>query len=185
VTVTQNTASNWTIDALLAQGVSFHGDKNSFFWFDVESPASVLFQNATLTGGSHYTFDGIASAGADQPGSGSFPGTYNYLASCTTLSGDAGKLCGNELKFTVYDTVGAPIVLGAPLAGGLFPGVPMMFVAVLSVDAAACAAGAGCVTGTGLVGAPEPSTWAMLALGFAGLGFAGYRKARGQRVIAD
>ena len=25
---------------------------------------------------------------------------------------------------------------------------------------------------------PEPSTWAMMVLGFAGLGFAGYRKAR-------
>lgn len=28
---------------------------------------------------------------------------------------------------------------------------------------------------------PEPSTWAMMLLGFAGLGFAGYRKAKGQR----
>ena len=27
---------------------------------------------------------------------------------------------------------------------------------------------------------PEPSTWAMMALGFAGLGFAGYRKAKGK-----
>ena len=30
----------------------------------------------------------------------------------------------------------------------------------------------------GFATAPEPSTWAMMALGFAGLGFAGYRKAR-------
>ena len=29
---------------------------------------------------------------------------------------------------------------------------------------------------------PEPSTWAMLLLGFAGLGFAGYRKAQGDRI---
>jgi hypothetical protein len=28
------------------------------------------------------------------------------------------------------------------------------------------------------VGIPEPSTWAMMALGFAGLGFAGYRRAK-------
>ena len=32
-----------------------------------------------------------------------------------------------------------------------------------------------------VVGTPEPSTWAMMLLGFAGLGFAGYRKARGDR----
>jgi hypothetical protein len=29
-----------------------------------------------------------------------------------------------------------------------------------------------------VAGAPEPSTWAMMLLGFAGLGFAGYRKAK-------
>ena len=31
---------------------------------------------------------------------------------------------------------------------------------------------------------PEPSTWAMMVLGFAGLGFAGYRKARKTVAIA-
>jgi hypothetical protein len=31
---------------------------------------------------------------------------------------------------------------------------------------------------------PEPSTWAMLMLGFAGLGFAGYRKAKGAAAFA-
>jgi hypothetical protein len=40
------------------------------------------------------------------------------------------------------------------------------FVPLLTVDFA--------VGGT----VPEPSTWAMLLLGFAGLGFVGYRKAR-------
>jgi hypothetical protein len=34
------------------------------------------------------------------------------------------------------------------------------------------------------VSAPEPSTWAMMALGFAGLGFAGYRKAQRSASIA-
>ena len=29
-----------------------------------------------------------------------------------------------------------------------------------------------------VAGAPEPATWAMMLLGFAGLGFAGYRRAR-------
>ena len=30
---------------------------------------------------------------------------------------------------------------------------------------------------------PEPSTWAMMLLGFAGLGYAGFRKARTARSI--
>jgi hypothetical protein len=42
--------------------------------------------------------------------------------------------------------------------------------------------GTGEAGGTGtIVGTPEPSTWAMMLLGFAGLGFTGYRKARGAR----
>jgi hypothetical protein len=35
--------------------------------------------------------------------------------------------------------------------------------------------------GSGVAASPEPSTWAMMLLGFAGLGFAGYRKARSAR----
>ena len=33
-------------------------------------------------------------------------------------------------------------------------------------------------------GVPEPSTWAMMALGFAGLGFLGYRKTRRDNALA-
>ena len=39
---------------------------------------------------------------------------------------------------------------------------------------------AGGVTAT----VPEPSTWAMMLLGFAGLGFAGYRKSRKAAALA-
>ena len=33
-------------------------------------------------------------------------------------------------------------------------------------------------------GVPEPSTWAMMIVGFAGLGFAGYRRAKAKTVAA-
>jgi hypothetical protein len=35
-----------------------------------------------------------------------------------------------------------------------------------------------------ITAAPEPSTWVMMLLGFAGLGFAGYRKARKASVVS-
>jgi hypothetical protein len=38
-----------------------------------------------------------------------------------------------------------------------------------------------CITGHSVGGVPEPSTWAMMLLGFGGLGFAGYRKAKSGR----
>ncbi len=38
--------------------------------------------------------------------------------------------------------------------------------------------GAGTITLTGFYATPEPSTWAMLLIGFGGLSFAGYRTAR-------
>jgi hypothetical protein len=39
-------------------------------------------------------------------------------------------------------------------------------------------------TFSAVTGVPESSTWAMLLLGFAGLGFAGFRKAKGAAAFA-
>jgi hypothetical protein len=44
--------------------------------------------------------------------------------------------------------------------------------------------GTGTVTLYGAYVTPEPSTWAMMLLGFGGLGFAGYRKVKGARMSA-
>jgi len=35
-----------------------------------------------------------------------------------------------------------------------------------------------------MAAAPEPATWAMMLLGFAGLGYAGYRKANRNALLA-
>jgi PEP-CTERM motif len=38
--------------------------------------------------------------------------------------------------------------------------------------------------GPAAAAAPEPATWALLALGFAGLGYAGYRNAKSHTLSA-
>ena len=54
---------------------------------------------------------------------------------------------------------------------------------VAFLDLSNATANCGAIFETGRAPAtPEPSTWAMLLLGFAGLGFAGYRKAQGGRI---
>ena len=59
---------------------------------------------------------------------------------------------------------------GGPLASVAMPqgGAASDYIAAADVD------GVGLTSGTLTV--PEPSTWAMMLLGFAGLGFAGYRR---------
>jgi hypothetical protein len=53
---------------------------------------------------------------------------------------------------------------------------------VAFLDSSHATANSGAIFETGrMPSTPEPSTWAMMLLGFAGLGFAGYRKARGAR----
>jgi hypothetical protein len=54
------------------------------------------------------------------------------------------------------------------------------FIAVADLLGSKGTGDVGGMTGT-LTPVPEPSTWAMMLLGFAGLGFAGYRKARSAR----
>ncbi len=41
----------------------------------------------------------------------------------------------------------------------------------------------GVPAGPAAAAAPEPATWAMMLLGFAGLGLAGYRKAKGAAIV--
>jgi hypothetical protein len=40
------------------------------------------------------------------------------------------------------------------------------------------------LVGATTISVPEPSTWAMLLLGFAGLGFVSYRRTRGAKLQA-
>ena len=73
-------------------------------------------------------------------------------------------------------------VLGIDPSLGLDPNNPVAFVTALTFT------GQGSFTGTMTpititIGVPEPSTWAMMILGFAGVGYMAYRR-RGQRIVA-
>ncbi len=141
----------------------------------------------SLPGGT-WTFNPPVS-GAIVPGTGNFPGTYNWSVTCTNDT--SGKVCNTPLDFTVSGgSIATPLGIGAPAGGGLFAGDNIAFVADLSISGS-CGS-VTCTAGTGLVGSgpgtsvliPEPSTWAMMLLGFAGLAYAGLRKAKGARALS-
>ena len=186
VTVTDSgSGASETIEiaVALATGVTFHANPSSVFWFQLTN-SPITFTSPAGVAGSNYSYSGPAF-GTYAPSNGNFPGPYNYQVSCSTSA--AGNICGGSLDFKT--TSAGPFTLGAPDGHGLFPNDDISFVARLSVNS--CASGdTACHTGTGLVGSgpdvtvtvftpvPEPSTWAMMLLGFAGVGFMAYRRKR-------
>jgi hypothetical protein len=176
VTVTGNTTGTLDFSVVLAPDVSFAAGDS--FWFDLSdggNPITFTLEAPTsgTNGGDAWSWV-TPSTGSFTPAPGAdFPGPYTDLVQCTST----GALCGTELNFTASGADAAnPFVFGQPRGAGSFLGLPVPFVANLSVAPGTdlCPAGTAC---TGLVGAPEPSTWAMMLLGFVGLGFLGYRKA--------
>jgi hypothetical protein len=191
VTVAGDTASSLTFTVDLVTGVSFHANHTGssgtgpFFYFDLTDANAITFSgvgvNGTI-GATSYSYN-TPTSGSFAPNPGNFPGPYNYEVSCTNNT--AGKICNGPLTFTASGATAAdPFTIGAPSGGGLFPDDQIAFVADMSVSGSC--GNQTCAAGTGLVGSgpgimtpvPEPSTWAMMLLGFAGLGFAGYRRAR-------
>ena len=102
-----------------------------------------------------------------------------------------------------YAGANAPITCIGLVPGGFFDDYGVMFTlangAVVDVYSVGAGNGPGLygalvladgvvvdgTSGGGLsLNAPEPSTWAMMILGFAGLGFAGYRKSRKASAVA-
>jgi hypothetical protein len=100
----------------------------------------------------------------------------------STLPTTGGGLAGTELKFTIKDTSGL-ITFGTTNSnsgpngtanGGTSP-IAVAFAADITNDGSTGAIGA-----TLAPAIPEPSTWAMMILGFMGVGFMAYRR-RGQQ----
>ncbi|MCG2673287.1 PEP-CTERM sorting domain-containing protein [Bradyrhizobium sp. GCM10023182] len=188
VHLTGNTTSSLTFTVDLAHGVSFHANHSGnsgigpFFYFQLTDPGgpSIAFSNigdSGTIGSGTYSYNPLV-AGSFDPNPGNFPGTYNYEATCTNDT--SGKICGGPFHFTASGATAAhPFDLGAPLGHGLFASDNIAFVADLSVSGtcdSACTAGTGLVGSTLVATVPEPSTWSMLVLGFAGVGFLAYRR---------
>jgi hypothetical protein len=119
--------------------------------------------------------------------------TITFATPITSLtlaaeSNDYGTF--NEYMFA-YDAsstlVDAANVLG--LTSTYAPGTETFFTAagsgIVTINVGTSNDAGGFGLGGGSVSTvPEPSTWAMMALGFAGLGFAGYRKAKASAAFA-
>jgi hypothetical protein len=127
-------------------------------------------------------------------------GGYDVLALTGTVSGPGGgsiSLIANPAQSAafnngswIYDNVlfphAAPFVDNPGLlfsaGGSAFNWYSIGSQTYLSSNAAAGAYNPGELVGSIALNAPEPSTWVMMALGFAALGFAGYR---GRRAVAN
>jgi hypothetical protein len=178
VTVTGDTTGSLDFSVVLAPDVNFTAGDS--FWFDLSAegnPITFALKAPTsgTVGGEAWNWVTPFSAGAFTPAPGAdFPGPYVDLVQCTA----AGSVCGTELSFTASGADAThPFVIARPRpSAGTFADFAAPFVANLSVapGTALCPGATAC---TGLVAAPEPSTWAMMLLGFAGLGLIGYRKA--------
>jgi hypothetical protein len=172
VTVTGDTTSSLDFSVVLAPDVNF--SKGDSFWFDLSAGTNpITFALEAPTSGWVTPF----STGSFTPAPGSdFPGPYADLVQCTA----AGNICGTELNFTASGADAThPFVIAQPRPGaGNFANFAVPFVANLSIapNTALCSEDTAC---TGLVGAPEPSTWAMMLVGFGGLGYVAFRRGRG------
>jgi hypothetical protein len=196
VSIVGDTTSSLAYTVNLATGVSFHANHTGasgtgdFFYFQLTDPGgpaitfSGLGTNGTIgSPPKSYSYNTPTTAGGPfTPNPGNFPGTYNYEVTCTNDT--TGKICNGPLKFTASGATSAdPFVIGSPLGGGLFPTDNIAIVADLSVNGAC---GSPCTAGTGDVGStlvttavPETSTWAMMILGFLGVGYMAYRRKNG------
>jgi PEP-CTERM motif len=104
-------------------------------------------------------------------GQGSFLQTFEiqanaYFASLEFQAG--GSAAGGSLSTGFYSAEADPVMYIEPSFLAANPGYSLVF-------------GPGYQPATTI---PEPSTWAMLIVGFMGLGFAGWRRGRGRPVIA-
>ena len=158
------------------------------------SPENILVSNDGTGGYFGWTYDTAAGAG--------LPLSYGRLGNLATLNFDVGGFDGGGQTIGYYVYLFLPGDWTTPGTGTgdyIFNGVAAGFstptfsylsgpnyTQVTTYDPTFPGDGTGPALSFTLVGSavPEPSTWAMMLLGFAGLGFAGYRSTKPRAVAA-
>ncbi|WFU18767.1 PEPxxWA-CTERM sorting domain-containing protein [Bradyrhizobium sp. CB3481] len=183
VTFNQDLASGWT------QGT---GTSNGHFTVDTEANGVELGLRASLRFVGPITPSGnlyIAPVGSTPPGSalwnfefsvnpGSLLGTYSVL----TITGPGGVLSFNPQIIPDNTPLGGPLYQNSENLGFAFLGGPLNFnpnaSGIYTFDLKLFSAQNQQLGDVSIQvnAVPEPSTWAMLILGFAGIGFMAYRR---------
>jgi len=170
-TTTESTAG-LTVDVKITTG-QFHSSTglNTFVFDPLGTGLAVTISGDTPN------FKSLGSGSYGQDGFGNFTWAIQ-----STLSSQGGGAAGNELKFTITDTSGL-ITFGTTTSNSGPNGTancsgPCTSIAVpFAADITTAGLPGGSTGAIGAVAAvPEPSTWAMMILGFFGLGFMAYRK---------
>lgn len=183
VTFDQDLASGWT------QG---SGTSNGHFTVDTEANgvelglrASIRFVGPITPTGNLY----IAPVGSTPPGRalwnfefsvnpGSLVGTYSLL----TITGPGGVLAFNPQLIPDNTPLGGPLYQNSENLGFAFLGGPLNFnpnaSGIYTFDLKLFSSDDRQLANVSIQvnAVPEPSTWAMLILGFAGIGFMTYRR---------
>jgi hypothetical protein len=163
-----NTAGPDGSPSYFAGAISAGTHANNFFAFDISALSDVTVTGVDLSVPS-YTISG----------------NVTYRVGDASALANAGQLSdGSSPNLTIYDALG----LGGYGNFGLTPGQSNTIVD-FALNGAAVSALNGDIAngdkyfavGGTLNAVPEPSTWALMLLGFAGLGFAGYRRAKKSR----
>jgi hypothetical protein len=165
-------AGNWVYDISFTNNI---GGSNQIYLIGITLPATDVV-------GSPNGWGGYGAPDFGTPGNPSYninwcthscQGTSeadllaDAIASGSTLGGfqarDTSLIAQTSIPWFVYAWGGVPNSPGCPLDCGANPG----FEGIASVAAV-----------------PEPSTWAMMILGFAGVGFMGYRRRKSALAVA-
>jgi len=192
VTLDQNLASGWT------QGT---GTSNGHFAVDTEANGVELGLRASLRFVGPITPTGnlyIAPVGSTPPGRALWnfefsvnPGTLVGTHSLLTITGPGGSFAFNPATLILDNTPpGGPLYQNSENLGFNFLGGPINFnpnaSGIYTFDLKLFSS-ADLLLGDVSIqvnAVPEPSTWAMLILGFAGIGFMAYRRKSQPAVLA-